>query len=69
MPSIHDGQPVLQGIRAMCLRNNNTEVLTAGSDGQIIIWDITGPKIGRVMQSVQVCRPALGLCMLSVCSW
>eukprot|EP00879_Flechtneria_rotunda_P022486 GHRR01023737.1.p1 GENE.GHRR01023737.1~~GHRR01023737.1.p1 ORF type:complete len:466 (+),score=151.57 GHRR01023737.1:858-2255(+) len=44
MPSVHDGQPVLQGVRCLALRCNNTELLSAGSDGKIIIWDITVPR-------------------------
>ena len=54
MPSLHDGQPVLQGVRALALANNNTELISGGSDGQLLVWDTSGGQPGRVMQAVQV---------------
>jgi WD40 repeat protein len=57
MPSLHDGQPVLQGVRVLALANNNTELISGGSDGQLLVWDISGGQLGRVMHAVQVrCR-------------
>jgi hypothetical protein len=54
MPSVHDGQPVLQGVRCLALRCNNTELVSCGSDGRICIHDITGDKLGSIMQTLQV---------------
>ncbi|KAK9824333.1 hypothetical protein WJX72_009517 [[Myrmecia] bisecta] len=53
-PSIHDGQQVVQGVRAMCLRAAETELLTAGGDGQVLVWDTSGGKLGRIMKTIQV---------------
>ena len=53
-PSLLDGQPVLSGVRAMCMRANNSELVTGGSDGSIICWDITSGNVGRVLKTVQV---------------
>jgi hypothetical protein len=40
-PSIHDGQAVLQGVRALCLRANDTELVSGGADGQLLVWDVS----------------------------
>ena len=55
-PSIHEGEArkVLQGIRGMALRANNTELVTGGADGTIICWDITTGNLGRVVKTIQV---------------
>jgi mannose/fructose-specific phosphotransferase system component IIA len=45
---------VLQGVRVLAMRHNNTELVSGGSDGQLIFWDITGGSVGRVLQKVQV---------------
>ena len=43
-----------QGVRALCLRANNSELVSGGSDGVLIMWDITGGMLGRVVKTVQV---------------
>ncbi|KAF6256823.1 hypothetical protein COO60DRAFT_1640423 [Scenedesmus sp. NREL 46B-D3] len=53
MPSVHDGQPVLQGVRCLALRRNNTELVSGGSDGRICIHDISGDRLGSVLQTLQ----------------
>lgn len=53
-PSIHDGTPVLYGVRSMALRANRTELVTGGADGTIICWDITTGDVGRVIKTIQV---------------
>uniref|UniRef100_A0A383W527 PLAT domain-containing protein n=1 Tax=Tetradesmus obliquus TaxID=3088 RepID=A0A383W527_TETOB len=58
MPSVHDGQPVLQGVRCLALRCNNTELVSCGSDGRICIHDITGDKLGSILQTLQFQHPA-----------
>lgn len=66
MPSVHDGQPVLQGVRCLALRCNNTELVSCGSDGRICIHDITGDKLGSILQTLQVglraCSSAVQCC-------
>ncbi|KXZ56858.1 hypothetical protein GPECTOR_1g774 [Gonium pectorale] len=57
MPSIHDGTPVLQGVRSMAMRANRTELVTGGADGQIICWDITSGDVGRVIKTIQLEEP------------
>lgn len=54
MPSVHDGKPVLQGVRCLALRCNNTELISCGSDGRICIHDITGERVGSILQTLQV---------------
>jgi hypothetical protein len=44
----------LQGVRAMCLRANNSELVTGGSDGTLICWDITMGSLGRTLKTIQV---------------
>ncbi|GFR41097.1 hypothetical protein Agub_g1741 [Astrephomene gubernaculifera] len=56
-PSIHDGTPVLQGVRCMALRASRTELVTGGADGQIICWDITSGEVGRVVKTIQLHEP------------
>lgn len=53
-PSIHDGTPVLQGARGICLRNANTELLTGGSDGKIIVWDISSGQPDKQLKTIEV---------------
>lgn len=55
-PNIHDGTPTLQGVRALALRANRTELVSGGADGQIIVWDITTGVVGRVIKTIQVWR-------------
>jgi hypothetical protein len=46
----------------MCLRANNSELVTGGSDGTLICWDITMGSLGRTLKTIQVmirCRDAL----------
>jgi len=38
----------------LALRNNNTEIISGGSDGKLIYWDISSGSIGRVMDTIQV---------------
>jgi WD40 repeat protein len=45
----------LQGVRAMCLRANNTELVTGGSDGVLIVWDVSSGSVGRVLKTIEVC--------------
>lgn len=47
----------MQGVRAMCLRANSTELITGGSDGTLIAWDITQGTLGRVVKTIQVQQP------------
>lgn len=54
MASIHNGQPVLQGVRCLALRRNNTELVSAGSDGKVCFWDIRNGKVGNLLQTYQV---------------
>eukprot|EP00775_Hariotina_reticulata_P001782 gene1782-2116_t len=56
-PSIHDGRPCLQGVRCLALRGDSTELVSAGSDGRICIWDITGDGLGHQLQAVQFQDP------------
>ncbi|KAG2499991.1 hypothetical protein HYH03_002273 [Edaphochlamys debaryana] len=56
-PNIHDGTPALQGVRAMALRANRTELATGGADGSVIVWDITTGDVGRVVKTIQVVEP------------
>jgi hypothetical protein len=58
LSSVHDGQPVLQGVRCLALRCNNTELVSGGSDGRICIHDVTGDKLGSILQTLQVRRVA-----------
>ncbi|GFH09146.1 uncharacterized protein mot51, partial [Haematococcus lacustris] len=53
-PSLQDGQYVLQGVRALCLRANNTELVSGGSDGSLLCWDVTSGSLGRLVRTVQV---------------
>ena len=53
-PSIHNGVPVLQGVRALCLRANNTELCSGGSDGIVLCWDLAGGTVGRVVKKIEV---------------
>jgi hypothetical protein len=54
MPSVHDGQPTLQGVRCLALRCNNTELVSGGSDGRLCIHDVTGDRMGSILQTLQV---------------
>ncbi len=55
LPSIHDGRLVAQGVRCMALRRGDTELITGGSDGAVMVWDITGSEgVGRLIKSIQV---------------
>lgn len=54
MASVHDGQPVLQGVRCLALRRHNTELVSAGADGKICFWDIAAGKVGKLLQTYQV---------------
>ncbi|KAG2450199.1 hypothetical protein HYH02_000301 [Chlamydomonas schloesseri] len=56
-PNIHDGTPTLQGVRALALRANRTELVSGGADGQIIVWDITTGVVGRVIKTIQLQEP------------
>jgi hypothetical protein len=47
---------VLQGVRCLALRCNNTELVSGGSDGRICIHDITGDRLGSILQTLQVRR-------------
>eukprot|EP00798_Chlamydomonas_sp_ICE-L_P018393 gene18393-24865_t len=53
-PSLHNRQHVLQGLRGMCLRANNSELCTGGSDGTVICWDITSGHLGRVVKKIEL---------------
>ena len=53
-PSIHNGVPVLQGVRALCLRANDTELCSGGSDGVVYCWDIAGGTVGRIVKKIEV---------------
>lgn len=53
-PSIHDHKPALQGVRAMALRHADTELLTAGADGKVIVWDITSGLPERQVKTIEV---------------
>ena len=53
-PSIHNGVPVLQGVRALCLRANNTELCSGGSDGVVLCWDLAGGTVGRIVKKIEV---------------
>ena len=53
-PSIHNGVPVLQGVRALCLRANNTELCSGGSDGIVLCWDLAGGSVGRIVKKIEV---------------
>ncbi|KAF5837533.1 hypothetical protein DUNSADRAFT_4226 [Dunaliella salina] len=64
-PSIHDGQLVVQGVRALCLRAKNSELVSGGSDGTLIVWDITNGTLGRVLKTI----PFHELSESSVCSF
>lgn len=52
--SIHNGTMVLGGVRALTTRHDDTELLSGGSDGTIIIWDISGGTLGRVLKKIEV---------------
>jgi hypothetical protein len=47
-PSIHDGKPSLQGVRALALRSNGMELISSGADGQLLVWgvDAAGSGLG-----------------------
>ena len=56
-PSIHDGKPVLQGVRALALRAQDKEVVSAGADGSILVWAVAGPAgpgLSGPLEKVQV---------------
>ena len=52
-PSIFDGKPALQGVRALALRHADTELLSGGADGKVIIWDITTGTIARQLRTIE----------------
>lgn len=52
IPSPYDGQLVWQGLRALGLRNNATELVTGGADGRINIFDVSSGRPGRLLHSV-----------------
>lgn len=54
VPSIHNGAMVLGGVRALTTRHDDTELLSGGSDGVVIVWDITGGTLGRALKKVEV---------------
>jgi hypothetical protein len=54
--SVHDGTPSFNGVRGLCTRFNDTEMLSAGADGIIKRWDITGGSLGREMGTIRVRR-------------
>lgn len=43
--NIFDGQLVHAGVRALCLRNGNSELVSGGADGQLLYWNIVGGKL------------------------
>lgn len=43
-----------QGVRGLCMRANNTELVSGGSDGTLIVWDATQGTVGRVMKTITV---------------
>ena len=54
-PSIHNGVAVLQGVRALCLRANNSELVSGGSDGTVYCWDLAGGNMsGRIVKKIEV---------------
>ncbi|MEW5309958.1 MAG: hypothetical protein WDW38_001797 [Sanguina aurantia] len=54
VPSIHNGAMVLGGVRALTTRHDDTELLSGGSDGVVIVWDITGGHPGAGAQEGRV---------------
>ena len=63
MPSLQDGQLVLQGVRCMAVRSSGTELLTAGSDGYVFVWDLRNGELGHVVRTMQVWPLYVGLCV------
>lgn len=55
--SVHDGTPSFNGVRGLCTRFNDTELVSAGADGIIRRWDITGGSLGREMGTIRVRFP------------
>lgn len=52
---IHPHTPThTQGVRALALRANNTELVSGGSDGVLIVWDVSSKSLGRVLKTIQV---------------
>eukprot|EP00983_Pelagomonas_calceolata_P121528 1160808-Pelagomonas_calceolata.AAC.8 len=47
------------GVRALCLRAKNSELVSGGSDGTLIVWDITNGTLGRVLKTIprNTCEP------------
>lgn len=55
LPGIHDGQLQYGGVRCLALRQNATELVSAGGDGQVIVWDLgSGRGLGPIMKTIQV---------------
>jgi WD40 repeat protein len=44
----------VQGVRALCLRAKGTELVSGGSDGTLIVWDIDKGSLGRVLKTIPV---------------
>lgn len=65
-PSIHDKRPVLSGVRAMCLRADNQELVTGGADGYYVCWALANGDISHVTERRQVgvsSHPARTVCI------
>ncbi len=41
-------------MRALCLRANNSELVSGGSDGALMCWDIGSGSLGRMLKTIQV---------------
>ena len=68
-PSIFDGKPALQGVRALALRHADTELLSGGADGKIIIWDITSGTIARQLRTIEARARGSGRAPASRPTW
>ena len=54
-PSMHNGLPQLQGVRALCIRGPDSalELCSGGSDGLVICWSIEGGQL-RQLKRIQL---------------
>lgn len=59
-PRLVDGIPSLQGVRALCLRANNTELCSGGSDGTVLAWDLSGGSLGRIVKKIELQQLQVG---------
>ncbi|CAG9464667.1 unnamed protein product [Pedinophyceae sp. YPF-701] len=51
-----DGQLTLQGVRGLVVRKGCSELVSGGSDGQLIVWDLLGGRLGlgRPMKGIRL---------------